>query len=160
MLYKNRSKCLYIVYYRINHDNSALLYSHQVIFLHHLFINLLRCCVLFPATTTEYATTLRYYDTLSLIITSRGDKYPSMTMMICVTILLCLSVLVHSKVDDIAAEIETGKVIDVTAENIDEFFSGKNAFLLEFYAPWCGACSQFELPYAKLASRLTNENFR
>eukprot|EP00603_Paraphysomonas_imperforata_P005336 CAMPEP_0114418406 /NCGR_PEP_ID=MMETSP0103-20121206/3479_1 /TAXON_ID=37642 ORGANISM="Paraphysomonas imperforata, Strain PA2" /NCGR_SAMPLE_ID=MMETSP0103 /ASSEMBLY_ACC=CAM_ASM_000201 /LENGTH=210 /DNA_ID=CAMNT_0001586761 /DNA_START=39 /DNA_END=671 /DNA_ORIENTATION=- len=71
------------------------------------------------------------------------------------TIWLCFSALITG----IISSDTTGGVIDVTAENIDEFFDGKGSHLLEFYAPWCNACNQFELPYAKLASRLSNENF-
>lgn len=37
-------------------------------------------------------------------------------------------------------------VVDVTNENFDEFVS-KQPVLLEFYAPWCKHCQQFEREY-------------
>ena len=51
-------------------------------------------------------------------------------------------------------------VNDVTTQNIDQFFTGKGSFLLEFYAPWCGHCRQFEPIYEKVAGRLSGDDFK
>lgn len=49
-------------------------------------------------------------------------------------------------------------VIVLTAENFDELVYGdKNAWFVEFYAPWCGHCQRLTPEWAALATQLKGE---
>ncbi len=51
-----------------------------------------------------------------------------------------------------------GEVIEVDSENIQAFLSeSKHEFLLEFYAPWCGHCTNFESSYKEIAREYHSE---
>lgn len=78
-------------------------------------------------------------------------------MIIKVVVFFCLSVIVQTGAKD-----DASKVIEVTTDTIDAFFSSSNSssYIIEFYATWCNHCKQFEVPFEKLAMRLTNENFK
>lgn len=51
-----------------------------------------------------------------------------------------------------------GKVVVVDYKNVDSFMASQPA-LLEFYAPWCKHCKQFEKTYEVLAERLEAKGF-
>ena len=48
-------------------------------------------------------------------------------------------------------------VFEVTSANAREFLDA-DAILLEFYAPWCGHCSNFKPAYQEVAAELTKNN--
>lgn len=80
-------------------------------------------------------------------------------MIVKTIVFLCLSVIVQQT--KAVASDETSKVIEVTTDSIDDFFSStKGSYILEFYSNGCIHCKNFENQYEKLASRLANENFK
>ena len=49
-------------------------------------------------------------------------------------------------------------VVDITPETFDHYIGAPEALLLEFYAPWCGFCRQFEKSYEEIGKILKNDN--
>jgi thiol-disulfide isomerase/thioredoxin len=50
------------------------------------------------------------------------------------------------------------QVIDVNHRNIEEVL-GNQPLILEFYAPWCQHCKNFELPYQTVARTVSQEGY-
>mmetsp|Transcript_21908 Transcript_21908/g.36676 ORF Transcript_21908/g.36676 Transcript_21908/m.36676 type:complete len:206 (+) Transcript_21908:44-661(+) len=53
----------------------------------------------------------------------------------------------------------SAEVVDVNHRNIDKILS-EQPVLLEFYAPWCSHCKNFESSYRVVANRLANNGFK
>jgi protein disulfide-isomerase A4 len=57
-----------------------------------------------------------------------------------------------------APKNDKGPVKTLVAANFDKIVNDESKdVLIEFYAPWCGHCKQFEPKYAQLAAKLKSE---
>jgi len=58
--------------------------------------------------------------------------------------------------------VNAGKVVQLSSRNFDQTLrkSDADAFLIEFYAPWCGHCKTFEPTYEVIAESLSKEKDR
>ena len=54
----------------------------------------------------------------------------------------------------------SGEVHEVSAANFDDFVSSSSVVLLEFYAPWCRLCIQFEDSYRTIGASLSASNVK
>lgn len=63
---------------------------------------------------------------------------------------------VHAAATTAAPEKAEG-VIQLTAKNFDKSLSDGNAWLIEFYAPWCSHCTRFAPAYEAVAKQLHSE---
>ncbi|EKX31389.1 hypothetical protein GUITHDRAFT_46284, partial [Guillardia theta CCMP2712] len=50
-------------------------------------------------------------------------------------------------------------VIEIDPSNFERLLS-EGQWLVEFYAPWCGYCKQFEPAYEEVASSLKTQGYR
>jgi len=48
-------------------------------------------------------------------------------------------------------------VVDLTADNWDEYVNGDKSVMVEFFAPWCGHCKALTPEYEKAADAFANE---
>ena len=71
-----------------------------------------------------------------------------------------LLLLFLSKQGGTAAIQIDGEIHEVSAANFDEFVSSSSVVLLEFYAPWCRHCIQFEGSYRTIGASLSVSNVK
>lgn len=59
------------------------------------------------------------------------------------------------KAAEVEAVVDESDVIVLTEETLEETIKGsKDAWIVEFYAPWCGHCKKLIPDWAKLATAL------
>jgi len=52
----------------------------------------------------------------------------------------------------------SNRVLELTSQNFDSSVSDGNAWLIEFYAPWCGHCTRFSPTYKEIAAEIHDIN--
>lgn len=51
-----------------------------------------------------------------------------------------------------------GNIVHLTSDHFDEYLAAHPNMIVMFYAPWCGHCKSFKLPYAEASTELEGDS--